>query len=74
MNTTPDHVTCPACGGVYTAVRHERGGERWRFDADLPVLETRRSRWVVEHADGTECEVERPAGRQAGAAALAAMR
>lgn len=65
---------CPRCNRAVAAVRHERGGERWRFDLPLPVLETHGDRWAIEHPDGTECEVSRAEGRLAGAAALGAMR
>lgn len=74
LGTTPEHVTCPACGGVFTAVVHDEGRIRYRFAGRLPVMETERPRWVVLHADGTECEVRPADGRLAAATAIAAMR
>lgn len=74
LGTTPDDVVCPACGGVYTAVVHLEGHTAWDFTRTLPTIATARPAWLVQHADGTACEVTPAQGRAAVAAGVAAMR
>jgi hypothetical protein len=53
---------CPSCGQRPTAVLHEAGANRYRFDGPLPVIEARRPSWWAEHGDA-RCELGPSAAR-----------